>query len=319
MPKNRNSIDVRLLSKVSALYYNQDYNQQQIAERLQLSRPKVSRLLKQARKQGIVQISVVSPNGNFVELENSLENKFNLKEVLLIEADEQMSAQMVKRQIGSAAAEYLHRTIDEEDCVGVTWGTTLQAMIEAMQPKSIKDAHVLQALGGVGPPEAKAHAADISRRLSQVLDGRLTLLPAPGIVGSIEARDVLTNDRQVKNALDLFPEIDTLYVGIGALDTNPVLSKDQREISEEAYQEVMKSDAVGDVALRFFDSEGNDLDIKLNELILGISPEQIRATDTVVGMAGGPEKVKAIRGALNGGYIDVLITDNRTAESLLDQ
>ncbi len=317
MSKSRNSIDVRLLSKVSSLYYNQDYNQQQIAERLHLSRPKVSRLLKQARKQGIVQISVVNPNGNFVELENALEEKFDLKEVLLVESDDQMSPDVIKRQIGSTSAEYLHRTINEGDRIGVTWGTTLQAMIDAMQPKSIKDSHVIQTLGGVGPPEAKAHAADISRRLSQLIDGRLTLLPAPGIVGSIQAKEVLTDDRQVKNALNLFPDIDTLYVGIGALETNPVLSEEQRELSEEAYQEVMDSEAVGDVALRFFDTTGKELDIELNNLIIGISPEQIRKTDTVVGMAGGAQKVEAIRGALNGRFIDVLITDNQTAESLL--
>ncbi|MFH5883633.1 sugar-binding transcriptional regulator [Halalkalibaculum sp. DA3122] len=319
MPGSQNSIDVRLLSKVSSLYYDQDYNQQEIANRLHLSRPKVSRLLKQAREQGIVQISVVTPNANFVELENAMEKKYGLQEVVLVESDEQLSSQVIKRQIGSAAAEYLHRTVKEGDLIGVTWGTTLQAMLDAMQPKSINDLHVVQALGGVGAPEAKAHATDISRRLSQALNAKLTLLPAPGIVGSVQAKEVLLNDRQVKGAVDQFADIDTLYVGLGALHTNPVLTEDTHEISEKVRREITNSDAVGDIALRFFDINGKEIDTSLKDLVIGVSPEEMMGIDTVVGMAGGPDKVEVIEGALNGKNIDVLISDSLTAKRILEQ
>lgn len=318
MSRTNNSIEMRLASKVSSLYYNQDYNQQEIADRLHLSRPKVSRLLKKARAQGIVQITVVTPGHNFVDLENDLEKKFGLKEAVLIEADPEMSSHFIKRELGSAAANYLHRTVTKGDFIGVTWGTTLQAMVDAMQPKPIEDLHIVQALGGVGPPEAKAHAADISRRLSQLLNGRLTLLPAPGIVGSVQARKVLLGDRQVRGALDLFAQLNTLYVGIGALDTNPVLETDQQEISPEHYRQIINSNAVGDIALRFFDNRGNEVETTLKDLVIGISLDELKKIDTVVGIAGGKEKVNVIRGALNGRYIDVLITDNQTARELLE-
>lgn len=318
MTQTNNSLNLRLMSKVSTMYYNQNYNQQEIADRLHLSRPKVSRLLKQAREQGIVQITVVSPEDNFVEMETALENKYGLKEVLLIEVDSHMPDQIVKRQIGSAAAGYLHRTVSEGDILGVTWGTTLQAMVDAMQPKPINNVHIVQALGGVGPPEAKAHAADISRRLSQLLNGGLTLLPAPGIVGSVQAKEVLLADRQVKNALDFFPKINTLFVGLGALDTNPVLGKDQIDIPPEMHKEIIKKGAIGDIALRFYDLKGTEVDTPLKELVIGISPEQMTAIDTVVGIAGGEQKVSVIQGALNGKNIDVLITDSQTAGKLLD-
>ncbi|MEX2410627.1 MAG: sugar-binding domain-containing protein, partial [Candidatus Paceibacterota bacterium] len=111
MIRANNSVEKRLLTKVSSMYYDLEYNQQQIADRLHLSRPKVSRLLKQACEVGIVQISVVSPTENFIELENSLEDKFGLKEVLIVEADPQVSGKVLKKKIGTAAANYLHRTI----------------------------------------------------------------------------------------------------------------------------------------------------------------------------------------------------------------
>lgn len=309
------SKQIRLLSKISSMYYKQDLNQQQIADRLQISRPKVSRLLKKARQEGIVQITVVTPNENFVELEQALEETYDLQEVVLVDQEE--TGELTKQQIGAAAAQYLHRTISPGHCIGVTWGTTLQAMVEAMQQKATNDIEIVQALGGVGPAEAKAHAADISRSLAQLLEGKLTLLPAPGIVGSVEAKNVLMNDRQVNNALEKITTIDTLYVGIGALQTNPVLTENRQEISEEACREVMESGAVGDIALRFFDQQGHQPDITLNDLVIGITLEQIRAVDTVVGMAGGPQKMGAIQGALNGKYIDVLVTDQQTANDLL--
>jgi DNA-binding transcriptional regulator LsrR (DeoR family) len=317
MQKVSSTSNTRLLSKISSMYYEQDYNQQEIANRLHLYRPKVSRLLKQAREQGIVQISVATSNNSFVELEKALEERYDLKEALIIETDPQSSSKIVKRQLGTAAADYLYRALSGGELIGVTWGTTLQAMVDAMHPKPIEDVHVVQALGGVGPPEAKAHATDISRRLSRLFESRLTLLPAPGIVDSIEAKEVLLSDRRVKSALDLFPELNILMMGIGAIHTNPILDKDSREISPHLYEQIIDSEAVGDVALHFFDINGNEIDSELKDLVIGISIEELKQIDTVVGIAAGDEKRESIQGALNGGVIDLLITDNYTAEGLV--
>jgi DNA-binding transcriptional regulator LsrR (DeoR family) len=190
-------------------------------------------------------------------------------------------------------------------------------MVDAMHPKPIDDVHVVQALGGVGPPEAKAHATDISRRLSGLFESRLTLLPAPGIVDSIEAKEVLLSDWRVKSALDLFPELNILMMGIGAIHTNPILDKDNREISSHLYEQIIGSEAVGDVALHFFDINGDEIDSELKDLVIGISIEELKQIDTVVGIAAGDEKMESIQGALNGGVIDLLITDNYTAERLV--
>ncbi|MEX0771750.1 MAG: sugar-binding transcriptional regulator [Balneolales bacterium] len=320
MPRPNDPVDLRLISKVSSLYYHQNLNQQAIAERLHLSRLKVSRLLKQAREQGVVQISIAFPEDNFIDLETSLEEKYRLKEVVIVESDisgDAINDSMVQRQLGMAAAKYLHRTISEGEIIGVTWGTTLQAMVDSIQPKPVKGLHVVQTLGGVGPPEAKAHATDISRRLSRLLGSRLTLLPAPGIVDSIEAKNVLLSDRRVKSTLELFREINTAYVGLGALNTNPVLNKENHDISSELQHEILGSNAVGDIGLNFFDADGQEVDTKLKGHVIGISLEELKEVETVVGIAGGLQKFKSIAGALKGELIDVLIIDNHTAQKLL--
>jgi len=224
MARPNDLIDVHLIGKVSMLYHHNGYTQQQIANRLQLSRPKVSRLLKEAKERGFIQVSVNIPNGSYVEQETRVEKKYKLDEVLITEIstiEKGSTNTLIKKQLGATAAKYLQRTISQYSIIGVTWGTTLQAMVDEMQPVSAQNLHIVQTLGGVGPPEAKAHAMDISRRLSQLLNSRLTLLPAPGIVESYEAKKILLSDRRVSAALDLFPEIETVFVGIGALKTNP--------------------------------------------------------------------------------------------------
>lgn len=321
MPRPPEAINERLMSKVSSMYYHHNYNQQEIADRLHLSRPKVSRLIKQAHEHGIVQITVISPDGNFVDLETSLEERYELKEVLVVETDEtdfEENGTFLKKQLGVAAAHYLLRTISDGDTLGITWGTTLQAMIEAMQSKPTKDVHVVQTLGGVGPPEARSHAAELSRRLSHLLNCSLTLLQAQGIVSNKQAREVLMTDRQVQAAFDLFSDINTAYVGIGALTTNPVLMKDDLAIPQNIYHELVEAGAVGDIALRFFDENGKKIVTSMEDRLLGISFEELEKVETVVGIAGGKRKINAIRGALKGHLIDVLITDHKTAEHLIE-
>lgn len=307
------------MSKVSALYYLQGYKQHQIAKRLHISRPKVSRLLRQARKENIVQISVASPGGSFVNLETELEERYNLEEALVTEAGSyEEDTQTLKRQIGTAAAVHLQRTIGKGDVIGVSWGTTLQEMVQAVESLSLDDVRVVQTLGGVGPPEAKAHAADLARRLAHQLGSSLTLLPAPGIVDTPEAREVLLADQHVEAALKCFPKITTAYVGIGALSTNPIVNDDQASLSPEVRQELTTSKAVGDIALRYFDRSGRPIKTSLDERTLGITLEELQQINRVVGLAGGPQKLQAIRSALKGGLIDVLITDHKTASHLLD-
>lgn len=313
--------ELRLMSKASTLYYLQGLNQREIADRLHLSRPKVSRLLQRARDRDIVQISVTSPEDNFVDLETKFEERFDLEEALITSSglsETNAPPAFLKQQIGTAAARYLRRTVEAGDVLGVTWGTTLQAMMQALQPTDTEDVHVVQTLGGVGPPEAEAHAADLSRRLAHLLDGRLTALPTPGIVDSPQARDVLVSDRHARTALELFSDLTTAYVGIGALSTNPIFDEDPA-VPDQTYDALVDAGAVGDIALRFFDEDGTPVHTRLDDQLIGITLEQLHATDCVVGVAGGPEKIDAIHGALRGQHVDVLITDHLTATKIAER
>jgi DNA-binding transcriptional regulator LsrR (DeoR family) len=315
MPRPRSAPDLYLLSKVSTLYYLRDQTQQEIAERLRLSRPAVSRLLRDAQTHGIVQITISPPRGLHIDLESRLEEQFGLGVVRIVPTEPGTGADLLRRQIGAAAAAFLSRTVHPGDTIGMAWGTTLSAMVQSMAPMATEGVHIVQTLGGIGPPAAEAYAAELVRRLAQLLGAVPVLFPVPGVVATTEVRDVLRNDPHVQAALRYFDRLDTVYVGIGAIDTNPVLN-DGHSLPPGTLESLARAGAVGDIALRFFDAEGAPVQSALDERILGITTEQLRRAPRVVAVAGGPGKVEAIHAALKSGIVDVLITDQDTAEEL---
>jgi DNA-binding transcriptional regulator LsrR (DeoR family) len=315
MPRPRSAPDLYLLSKVSTLYYLRDQTQQEIAERIGLSRPAVSRLLRDAQTQGIVQITISPPQGLHLELETRLEEQFGLNVVRVVSVEAGTSGDLLRRQIGGAAAGFLARSVHPGDTIGMAWGTTLSAMVQSMAPLATENVHVVQTLGGIGPPAAEAYAAELVRRLAQLLGAAPILFPTPGVVATPEVRDVLRNDPHVQAALRHFDTLDTVYVGIGAIGTNPVLN-DGHSLPPGTHDELVGAGAVGDIALRFFDAEGKPVHSSLDDRILGITAEQLHKVPRVVAVAGGADKVEAIRAALKSKMVDVLITDHDTAEAL---
>jgi DNA-binding transcriptional regulator LsrR (DeoR family) len=308
----------RLLAKVGALYYLRGQTQQQIADRLRVSRPTVSRLLKEARNRGIVQITVAHVDGLALDVEGKLEEAFGLREAVVTDVD----TGNLLPSLGAAAADYLDRVLASGSVVGLTWGTTLREMVKAVAPRRTEGVTVVQTLGGVGPPLAEAHAADLPRRLARSLGADLQLLQAPGIVASEAARKVLTADAQIRAGLAALPTMTVAFVGIGALTTNPILNGGalaaELDLPPTLAAELEAGEAVGDVALRFFDADGRPVPTSLDGRIVGVDLDTLGGVDCVVGVAGGPEKLAAIRAALRGGHVDVLVTDERTARALTE-
>jgi DNA-binding transcriptional regulator LsrR (DeoR family) len=318
MPRKSDPVDLRLLSKIGKLYYEQKLTQQEISERLRLSRPKISRLLQRAEEEGIIQITIFSPPGSYAELEQALENRFDLQEAVVVEVENPASPEAVARELGQAAANYLQRTLEPGDVLGLSWGSTLNAMVNALRPVEIEKVHIVQLLGGLGAPEAEVHATDLCRRIARLLNARLTLIPAPGVVNNQQIRQALLSDSHVQAAFDSFSSITVAYVGIGIPSPTSVVIRDGSIISPPQLDELLDLGAVGDIALRFFDASGQPIRSELDELVIGIDHNQLRQGGRVVGAAGGTEKLGAVYGALVGKWIDVLITDHALAQKLLD-
>jgi DNA-binding transcriptional regulator LsrR (DeoR family) len=309
--------ELRLLAKVARLYHTQQLRQTEICERLGIHQSTVSRLLKRAEREGIVRTTVSLPPGTHTETEEGLQTRYGLAEAVVVEssADEDQIA----RDLGAAAAFFLETVLKSGDIIGISaWSASLLAMVNALHPtQRYRETRVVQILGGVGNPTAAVHATQVTRRLAELIGGQATLLPAPGIVGSRSARDILLKDRFVREALDLFPRVTLALVGIGATEPSRGLATSGNVFSPSEIASLASKGAVGDICLRFFDSAGKEIRTELHERVISMELAQLRRVPRVVAVAGGRRKAAAIRGALAGGLVKVLITDLAAAKILL--
>lgn len=311
--------ELRLLTKVSKLYYEQGHTQEEIAERLRVSRPKISRLLQKARDARIVQIAVLSPTGVYADLERRVEYRYGLREVHLVETSDYTSQEVVSKEVGVAAAEYLRRLVRDGDIVGLSWGTTLGAMVNALLPTPKEDVTIVQIIGGLGPPEAETHATDLAKRVARALNARLRLLLAPGIVADTRLKEVFLSDVLNRQAVDLGARANVAFVGIGVPTPTSVVMRDGSIMTEQELQGLKNSGAVGDIALRFFNAEGKPVESELDDRVIGLTLDQLKQIDLVVGVAGGQDKFAVIRAALVGNLVKALVTDHITGQRLLDE
>jgi DNA-binding transcriptional regulator LsrR (DeoR family) len=309
--------DLRLVTRVARLYHERGFGQREIADQLHISQAKVSRLLQRAVQDGLVRTTVAVPLGIHVDLEDALQARYGLQDVVVADSlvDDDGS---VLRDIGAAAAHYLETTVRPTDIVGISsWSATLLAMVDSMQPSTARAARVVQILGGVGNPSAEVHATQLTRRLAQLLRAEATLLPAPGVVGSAEARKVLVEDMFVARATQYFSQISVALVGIGTVEPSSLLASSGNIFSAAELESLRKAGAAGDICLRFFDRLGRPVETALDRRVIGMDMAQLSRVGRAIAVAGGPRKRAAIHAALTGGIIGVLITDRFTAKHLL--
>ena len=313
--------ELRLVVRVARMYYEWDIKQTAIARQLGLSQSTVSRLLQQAKEMGIIRISVSVPSGIHTELEEQLVRQYRLRDAIVVDCSGESDERFIERQLGAAAAYYLESALRPNEIVGISsWSATLLALVDAMHPVPRKgEVRVVQILGGVGSPSAEVHAGRLTSRLADLLGGRASFLPAPGIVGSVAAMEAIVADHFVQNVLALFDQVTTALVGIGALEPSKLLADSGNRFSMGELEELHSRGAVGDVLLRFFGADGTPIQTPLNRRVISMQLEQLRRVDRSIGVAGGKRKYQAILGALRGSWVNVLVTDHLTARRLIEE
>lgn len=306
--------ELRLIARVARMYHLEDIKQSDIADRLMISQATISRLLRRAREEDIVRISVRTPSGTFPECEESLCRKFAMREVIIAECAEEREGQILRR-IGEAAAHYLETTLQPGEIIGISsWSESLLHTVENIHPpRKATQGRVVQILGGMGDPSVQKHATNLTRRLAQLVGAQPQPLPTQGVTHSKTAQEALIGDPFVQETMRYFPQITTALVGIGGVEPSKLLADSGNVFTPDELAELARLGAVGDICLNFFDAAGKPVPSAFQERVIGISLETLRAARRVVAVAGGARKRAAILGAMRGGLIDVLITDQYTA------
>ena len=309
----------RLLYRIAHAYYDEGLTQEQIARRFGLSRPKVSRLLQQARQEKVVSIVITPPPGDGAGLEHALEQRYGLEEAIVVTPNDATQIRATIRELGPAAAECLLRSIPEKGIVGIAWGSTLLAVVDALPSRAMPDVTVVQVVGGLGPVDSREHSTELTRRVAHKLGAQFRLLPAPGVVSSRAAAEALRADGQIAATLALAAGADVAVVGLGAPSPGALLLRDGSIISAPEMQAIIAAGAVGDLALRYLKADGQPLDLEINDRIIGLTLEQLRRIPRVIGVAGGESKIAILRAALRARLLHVLVTDQASAARLLEE
>jgi deoxyribonucleoside regulator len=312
-------VDQEKLTKVieaAKLYYLLDYNQNEIAKILGVSRPTVSRFLQQAKSDGIVQINIMDPTEDVLNLAIQLENKFKLKKAIVASIP-QFENHIIKNYLGEKAAAYLNEIVKDDDIVGVTWGTTLYHIAIELKQKFVKDVKVVQLKGGVSHAETNTYASEILYLFGKAYNTAPHNLPLPAIVDHVVVKQAMEADRHIRKILELGKQANIALFTIGSIKKDSLLF--QLGYFTESDLESLYGKAVGDISSRFFDKDGKVCNQSLNDRTLGIGLDDLRKKEHSILVAGGPNKIEGIYGALKGQYANVLITDQFTAHFLLDK
>lgn len=305
-----------LLAEVASLYYEVGCTQAEIAERIGTSRSTVSRLLDEARDKGVVEITVHYPWKTDLRLEGELTSGFGLSGARVLVARER-SYEDILQGLGVLAARYLEGAVDQATILGISWGTAIRSTIQALQPKREFPITVVQMIGATGANDPGTDGPDLARALAELYEGQYHSLHAPLLVENPQVREVLLKERHIRRTLDLARRADIALVGVGT--TEPALSSFLRAgyLSRDELRELREQGAVGDICGWHYDIHGRVLQIPINGRLVGIRLEELNQVGTVVAVAAGEPKLKAIFGALEGQHLDVLVTDDATAEGVL--
>lgn len=309
--------DVHLMVKVCDLYYNQNVSQQQIAKSLNLSRPTVSRILSLAREQGIVQISISNLDEiKYWELERKLEKAYHLRNVLIVDSPE--TEEELKKVLGKAASRYLEYTIKDGYTVGISMGSTLYQVVTSLSDPQAKDVTFVPLIGGMGQLRMELHSNNLAETLSRTYGGVSAPLHAPARVSNSAIRDELIREESLSKVLKLTDHLDVAVVGIGYPNEGSAI-KATGYFKENEIEVLKNRNVAGEICMQFYNISGDTTPYQNDNNVIGMDIHKLREVPHSIGIAGGLEKLGAIRGALAGHYINTLITDISCASALLEE
>lgn len=306
-----------LLYAAAKMYYEEDATQAEVATQLRTSRATVSRLLSEARRQGIVRIEVVAPDQQGAgRLAASVAQVLGLKRVHISSPLPPAGAgRSYQDLMGSVLAPAVGRALNAAgllpgDALLVSSGRTIYEVSRFDLPK-LAGVFVAPTVGGTDQPEGWYQTNEITRRIAGRIGGRATYLFAPALPGP-ELFETLQNDPAIQRVLHLWPRAHCVLTGVGA---PPLLRSQAPQFVDTSSSALLE--AVGDICSRFFNKDGRPVTFPGSERLIALELDTLRTIPTVIAVAAGPDKVSPLMAAARAGYYTELVTDPETAGLIL--
>ena len=308
---------IRLINTILTYYYIDEMTQAEIAKKMDLSTTKVNRLFHQAHEMGYVNISIRTPLQHLFDLESQLKKQCNVEEVIVIPSVGENNHSQLSR-LGAVAAEYLLKKIKDGDVIGIGGGTAVEAVTLAIEPEETCDVSVVPMLGGV-QGQITTDVNFLATSLANRLGGTAYQLHAPAFVDTKEHCQALLEMSPVKEIIEIARKSTVALFGIGTVDPDASRFVQFTALSAEEMNRIARNcGAIGEISAIVYDKQGRPCARNYNERVVGLSLEMIKTIPFRIGVAASSAKAEAILGALRGGYMDVLITDEDAAVAIID-
>lgn len=307
-----------LITKVAWFYYKEKLTQQDISARVNISRQKVQRFLEKARDLEIVRFQIKNPYANLLSIESELIEKYSLKDSVVVPYLSDGDS-LLRRSFAKAGASYLERIISQHNnsIVGLGWGNTTAYLADYFDSLPIKTKVEVVSLIGNLMTNVAMNPYIIAEKIANKLDAPFYNIWAPAITQSKERAEIFKSEPWINCVLQKASKANIILFSVGEVSPSASLFK-MGYLSSDELKKLREKGAVGDILSRFFNAQGDLVDDEIHERVISIPINKLKDKGKIViGVAGGPSKFDAIRGALKGKYVNVLITDEETAEKLL--
>ena len=304
------------LIKVAKLHHLAGLSQEEVASFIGLSRSSVSRMLTQAKKQGIIKISIVEQGDFHEDLQRQIIERFGISTAIVIPSADQ---EFMKARIGQAAAEYLRDSLSDNMLVGIQWGTTANYMIEAYEGRSAaKNVEIMQISGGMHISNTIVGGIETIKKLATKMEVDYHILHYPLIVNSETLAKMVVEDEN-REYFERMNDIDMVFLGLGSNNPEEISAYLGGYISLNEAAEFMEQGLTAEVCGHRLNPDGTLAGTVFDGRMITIPLETIRKIPLRVGVAVGTRKKESILAAIRGGYLNVLIIDDICALAILGE
>ena len=308
--------DLQQIVNVARMYYQQGLKQEDIAKKVKISRASVSLILTEARRKGIVEITIRNPLEDNTELSGALSREFHLQRCLVVPTSIRDTDILIDLT-ASRAAELFNEEAKSGDTVGIAWGRTCYAFMSNYQSRGyLQGMHIIPLIGGSNRNLKRYQLNEMVRQFAEKLKGTPTFIHAPALPTSQEDYELYMNSSSLKQMLTLWKKIDVAVVSVGAPPVSQEFDGSKIIVNRKKITAPSRL-PVGDICARYFDIGGRFMEDEEYKRIIGIPVESLRAIKKIICVAGGTEKAYSLLAALKTGLINILVTDEQTATAVV--
>ncbi|WP_108658619.1 sugar-binding transcriptional regulator [Acuticoccus kandeliae] len=306
----------RFLARVAWAYHVEGLTQGAVAERLGVTRLRVNKALSEARRKGLVRISLNTHFAPCIEMEEALKARYGLREAAIAPSPERVED--TQTVVGIALGHLLSVVLADPALTqfGMSWGNTLNIATRHVDPLDRPDLEILSVMGGT-TRGSDISSFEITTRLADLCNAHHSFFPAPLYAGTRASRDTIVGQAVFTDILERIRKVDALAMAVGDMSERSLLMRDALppDVTVEA---LLAAGAVGDVLGTVLDASGHPIDHPINERLIGIDFTDLAAIPNVILAAGGAHKVPIIRAVLSRGLVDTFVSDEATARALLE-